>query len=129
MPRSAQYLHSGCSSSWCLRIRAQRAVEYHLSHFVGWPRTPMAEPIIPPGRCRTNLIRRMRGYETGGRIGLWSHCFLASACSARLVTGGLAVPRRLSNAALAQFVFLHLTALGGRQLTHEFEISRDREIG
>src|SRR5262249_1059034 len=38
-------IHNGCSSNWCLRILAQRAVEYHLSHFVGWPRTPMAQPI------------------------------------------------------------------------------------
>src|SRR5215471_8087856 len=54
MARSRQYLQSGCSSSWCLRIRAQRAVEYHLSHFVGWPRTPMAQPIIP---ARSNKDR------------------------------------------------------------------------
>jgi hypothetical protein len=30
-----------CSSSWCFLILAQRAVEYHLSHFVGWPRAPI----------------------------------------------------------------------------------------
>ena len=41
MPRSRQYLQSGCSSSWCFLIRAQRAEEYHLSHFVGWPRAPI----------------------------------------------------------------------------------------
>ena len=35
---------NGCSRSWCLRIRAQRAVEYHLPHFVGWPRTPIDPP-------------------------------------------------------------------------------------
>ena len=39
MARSKQYLHSGCSSSWASSpILAQRAVEHHLSHFVGWPR-------------------------------------------------------------------------------------------
>ena len=41
MPRSRQYLQSGCSSSWCFLIRAQRVVEYQRSHFVGRPRTPI----------------------------------------------------------------------------------------
>src|SRR5260370_36286983 len=41
--------------------------------------------------------------------------------------GGLAVPRALGNAALAQFVLLHLTAFGSWQRAHEFEISRNRE--
>src|SRR6266568_6503217 len=49
--------------------------------------------------------------------------------SRALLMGRLAVPRPLGNAALAQFILLHLTALGGRQLVHELEISRDREIG
>jgi hypothetical protein len=38
------------------------------------------------------------------------------------VREGVVVPRRLCNAALAQFVLLHLTALGGRQLAHEFRL-------
>jgi len=46
MPRSRQNLHNGCSSSWCLRIRAQRGELYHASHFVGRPRTPMVQTII-----------------------------------------------------------------------------------
>jgi hypothetical protein len=41
MPRSRQYLQSGCASSWCRRIRAQRRELYHAFHFVGWPRIPM----------------------------------------------------------------------------------------
>src|SRR5215475_14721467 len=43
--------------------------------------------------------------------------------------GGLAVPGPLGNTALAQFILLHLTAFSRRQLAHEFEISRNREIG
>src|SRR5262245_19536636 len=43
--------------------------------------------------------------------------------------GRLAVPRPVGNAALAQFILLHLTALGGWQRVHELEISRHREIG
>jgi len=43
--------------------------------------------------------------------------------------GGLAIPRPLGNAALAQFVFLHFTAFGNRQFAYEFQISRNREIG
>src|SRR5215475_9422523 len=42
--------------------------------------------------------------------------------------GGLAVPGPLGNTALAQFILLHLTAFSRRQLAHEFEISRNREI-
>jgi hypothetical protein len=30
---STQNLQSGCSSSWCLLMRAQRAVPYQASHF------------------------------------------------------------------------------------------------
>ena len=45
------------------------------------------------------------------------------------VMGGLAIPRPLGNAALAQFVFLHFTAFGNRQFAYEFQISRNREIG
>ena len=44
MARSKQYLHSGCSSSWYFLILAQRAVEHHLSHFVGWPRGAETAP-------------------------------------------------------------------------------------
>src|SRR5262245_66068068 len=43
--------------------------------------------------------------------------------------GALAVPGALGNTALAQFILLHLTAFGRWQLAHEFEISRNREIG
>src|SRR5262249_36056831 len=43
--------------------------------------------------------------------------------------GGLAVPRLLGNAALAQFVLFPLTAVGGRQPGDESESSRNREIG
>src|SRR5262249_17691583 len=42
--------------------------------------------------------------------------------------GGRAVPGPLGNTALALFILLHLSAFGGRQLAHEFEISRNREI-
>src|SRR5215813_2003664 len=42
--------------------------------------------------------------------------------------GGLAVPGPLGNTALVQFILLHLTAFSRRQLAHEFEISRNREI-
>src|SRR5262249_25808818 len=52
-----------------------------------------------------------------------------AAVSRGPLMGRLAVPRSLGNAALAQFILLHLTALGGRQLVHKLEISRDREIG
>jgi len=41
----------------------------------------------------------------------------------------LPVPCLLGDAALAQLVLLHLSAFGGRQLAHEFQISRNREIG
>jgi len=43
--------------------------------------------------------------------------------------GGLAVPSPVGNAAVAQLVLLHLSAFGARQLAHEFEISRNGEIG
>src|SRR5262249_47664884 len=43
--------------------------------------------------------------------------------------GGLAVPRPLGRTALAQFILLHLTAFSRRQLAHELEIWRAREIG
>src|SRR6516165_4505813 len=52
-----------------------------------------------------------------------------SAGVLKLSASGLAVPGPLGNAALAQLVLLHLSAFGGRQLAHEFEISRDCEIG
>ena len=45
MPRSRQNLQSGCSSSWYFLIRAQRAVEYHLSALALKP-------------CDSNRLRR-----------------------------------------------------------------------
>src|SRR5262249_7804796 len=45
------------------------------------------------------------------------------------LTGRLAVPGLLGNAALAQLVLLHLSAFGGWQLADEFEIARNRKIG
>src|SRR4051794_25353701 len=44
-------------------------------------------------------------------------------------TCGLTVPGLVGDAALAQFVFLHLAALGAGQFADEFEIARHREIG
>src|SRR4029453_10079566 len=45
------------------------------------------------------------------------------------VVESLAVPSRLRNAAIPQFIFLYFTILGTRQFGHEFEISWDRELG
>jgi len=47
MPRSRQNAHSGRSRSWCLLIRAQRGFEYHASHLVGRPRTPIGSNYHP----------------------------------------------------------------------------------
>jgi hypothetical protein len=61
---SRQYLHGGCSRSWCFLIRAQRAVEYHLSHFVCCPRTLIIHPpytsIEQPGHWSIRLAVNRR---------------------------------------------------------------------
>ena len=89
MPRSAQYLHSGCLSSWCLRIRAQRAVEYHLSHFVCRPRTPIAQPIIRrPMYQATALCRKVQCRTDGRTHPDTTHAWTAR-CS-RLISAGKA---------------------------------------
>src|SRR5215472_14080790 len=57
----------GVFASWCLRMRAQRAVEYHLSHFVGLLRTPMAQPIIRRPMYQYGAVRYVgrKGARTG----------------------------------------------------------------
>jgi hypothetical protein len=67
MARSKQYLQSGCSSSWCFLILAQRAVEYHLSHFVGWPRTPI---VLSPSNASLGVHQSLASLSAGIRAAI-----------------------------------------------------------
>ena len=67
MARSKQYLQSGCSSSWCFLILAQRAVEYHLSHFVGWPRAPI---VLSPSNASLGVHQSLALLSAGIRAAI-----------------------------------------------------------
>jgi hypothetical protein len=71
------------SRSGCLRILAQRAVEYHLSHSVSWPRMPHGSTYHSPAiyQAPRHAVRR-----TGGR----THMHAPIARCSRLTSAGKA---------------------------------------
>ena len=67
MPRSRQNVHRDVHAAGAFGFEPG-ALEYHLSHFVGWPRTPMAQPIIPLAEAPSSDRRAMReGATENGR--------------------------------------------------------------
>src|SRR5215472_4902316 len=135
---AAQYWRRSVSGAWNLLKPQTRARQCKRSVVCGIRGQAAVWPIV-------RLIRRTIGYGT--EVRRTSLASLADAVAHRRGVhagpGGASqryeaacvclsaspVPCLLGDAALAQFVLLHLTALGGRQPAYEFEISRNREIG
>src|ERR1700716_3627844 len=84
--------------------------------------------------CKTGkILQHLGSQESSDRIAAPLRLCrrpLSCVCVARVAAvGGGGMPCSLGDTPLAELILLDLTAFGAWQLVHEFEISRDREIG